>query len=260
MTKIISISNHKGGVGKTTTAVSVGACLAGRGYKTLLIDLDAQANLTASLLRIKERQRTIFNALREREGLPVEEVDGSPNLFVVPADLDLAGAELELSSTLSREYALKDALDTEAPKYDFVFIDCPPSLSLLTLNALTAADEVLVPTLAQTLPYRGLAMIDNFIRLTKKRLNPALKWSGIIITSWLGQNLEKVVEDDISSKYGDLLLNTKIRKNIALAEAPTIRKCIFEYAGRSNGARDYSALTDELLQRWGYKLMEKKCV
>lgn len=245
--RIIAISNHKGGVGKTSFVASVGASLASRGYKTLLVDLDAQANLTASLLPEEEEGRTIYNALKERKQLPATEIRG--NLHLTPSALELAGIELELSGVMSREFILKDLLEPVAPAYDVILLDCPPSLGLIAVNAFVASTDVIIPLTAEALPFKGLTMIQDIITMVQKRLNPSLRLSGIVLNRWAGRKLNKVVEEALRENFKDLVYNTKIRENIAIAEAPLIKTDILSYSPESNGAKDYQAITEELLQR-----------
>lgn len=251
MGKVIAIANHKGGVGKTTSVASIGAVLSRKGYRTLLVDLDAQANLTGSLSDTDEQQRTIYEALREREGLPVVEI--SEGLSIVPSSLDLAGIELELSSSMSREFALKDVLEPVAGEYDYILLDCPPSLGLLTVNAFVASDEIIIPLTAEALPFQGLTMIGKIIGMVQKRLNTSLRLSGILFTRWEGRKLNKLVEEAVRGKYGDIVYNSRVRTNIALAEAPLSKLDILSYNDKSNGAQDYIEVADELLRRTGSK-------
>ena len=251
MGKVISIANHKGGVGKTTTVASLGAVLARSGKRVLLVDLDAQANLTGSLIETEQGERTIYEALREREGLPIKEA--GENLHVVPSSLDLAGMELELASSMSREFALKDVLEPIAGEYDYILLDCPPSLGLLTVNAFVASDEIIIPLTAEALPFKGLTMIGKIIGMVQKRLNTSLTLSGILFTRWEGRKLNKLVEDAVRGKYGEIVYTSRVRTNIALAEAPLSRVDILTYNDKSNGAQDYEAVAREFLSRQGKK-------
>lgn len=244
--RIIAISNHKGGVGKTTSVASTGAALAAMGFKVLLVDLDAQANLTASLLQA-EPERTIYNALKERQGLPVVEL--SQSLHLAPSALELAGIELELSGAMSREFILKDLLEPVASGYDVVLLDCPPSLGLIAVNAFVASTDVIIPLTAEALPFKGLTMIQDIIAMVQKRLNPSLRLSGIVLTRWAGRKLNKMVEEALRGSFPEIVFKTKIRENISIAEAPLSKSDIFSYSPNSNGAKDYEALTEELLQR-----------
>jgi chromosome partitioning protein len=247
MQKVITFANHKGGVGKTTSVASVGAALATMGYKTLLVDLDAQANLTGSLLQNEEQERTIYNALKERKELPV--VSLRENLSICPSSLELAGIELELSSAMSREFILKDLLESVASTFDVILLDCPPSLGLIAINAFVASTDVIIPLTAEALPFKGLMMIEDILEMVKKRLNPALQLSGIALCRWEGRKLNKMVEEALRDKYGEKVFATRIRTNIAIAEAPLSKEDIYTYAKDSNGAADYKALTEEILQK-----------
>ena len=244
MSRIIAIANHKGGVGKTTSVASIGAILANKGYKTLLIDLDAQANLTSSFLK-EEPEETIYNALRGETGLPTVTI--KPNLSIVASCLDMAGVELDLSSRISREYILHKLLKPIAGEYDYILLDCPPSLGLVTINALVAARELFIPLTAEALPSRVLAKLTNIVRMVQENLNEAITLNGVIITRWEGTNLSKMVEAQLRGTFGDTIFKTKIRKNVAIAEAPLYAKDVVTYAPDSNGARDYRALTEEIL-------------
>ncbi len=246
-TRILAIANHKGGVGKTTAVASIGAALAAKGYKVLLVDLDAQANLTASLSTAEDESRTIYQALKERKRLPI--IGVRDNLSLTPSSLDLAGVELELSGMMSREFVLKDLLEPVAGDYDFILLDCPPSLGLIAVNAFVAATDVMVPLTAEALPYKGLAMLRDVLGMVQRRLNPSLRLTGIVLSRWAGRKLNKVVEASLRENYGDIVFETKIRENIAIAEAPLSKADIFTYNPDSNGAKDYAALTDELLSK-----------
>ena len=244
-TKIISICNHKGGVGKTTTVASLGASLARLGRSVLVVDLDAQSNLTSSLM-VGEPERTTYEAMKERKSLPVVELPSVPGLFLSPASLDLAGVELEIASYMEREKILKDVLDEVAGDYDYILLDCPPSLGLLTLNALTASTDVLIPLTAEALPSRGLQRILDIVSMTQKRLNKELRLAGILITRYEKSNLTQTVEEALRGRYGSLVFETKIRKNVSLAEAPLSMRSILDYAPGSNGAKDYKSLAQEI--------------
>ena len=246
-TRILAIANHKGGVGKTTAVASIGAALAAKGYKVLLVDLDAQANLTASLSTAEDESRTIYQALKERKQLPI--IGVRDNLSLTPSSLDLAGVELELSGMMSREFVLKDLLEPVAGDYDFILLDCPPSLGLIAVNAFVAATDVMVPLTAEALPYKGLAMLRDVLGMVQRRLNPSLRLTAIVLSRWAGRKLNKVVEASLRDNYGDIVFETKIRENIAIAEAPLSKADIFTYNPDSNGAKDYAALTDELLSK-----------
>ena len=250
-TKIIAFGNHKGGVSKTTTTASVGSILASKGYEDLVIDLDAQANLTVSLLK-DEPEESIYNALTGKSStLPIIPV--SEHLSIVPASLQLAMAELELTSAISREKILSELLEPIKANYDFILIDCPPSLGLLTLNAFTASNEIIIPLVAEVLPFKGLTMINNFISQVQHRLNPSAHVSGILIARWETTKLTREIEKRLRQQLGDLVFQTKIRKNITIAEAPLQSINIVEFDPKCNGAQDYQAFTEELLSLIGEK-------
>lgn len=244
MSRIIAIANHKGGVGKTTSVGSIGSILAEMGKRTLLIDLDAQANLTSSFLD-EEPEETIYNALRGDIALPIVEV--RENLSIVASTLDMAGAELDLSSRISREFILRKLLKPIADKYDYILLDCPPSLGLVTINALVAATELYIPLTAEALPSRGLTKLTNILQMVRENLNESILLSGVVITRWESTNLSKMVEAQLRETFGDIIFKTKIRKNVAIAEAPLYSKDVVSYAPESNGAKDYRSLTEEIV-------------
>lgn len=249
-TRVISFGNHKGGVGKTTTTVSVGCILASKGHKVLVIDLDAQANLTVSLLKEEPENSIYYTLTGKKKDLPIIRI--SDNLSIVPASLQLAMAEMEMTAVISREMILAEILEIVKGSYDFVLIDCPPSLGLLTLNAFTASNEIIIPLVAEVLPFKGLTMINDFISQVQHRLNKDAHVTGILITRWESTNLTKEIEDRLRTQLGSLVFTTKIRKNITIAEAPLESKNIVEFDPKCNGAQDYCAFTDELLARLGF--------
>lgn len=245
--KTICIVNHKGGVGKTTSVANIGAGLALAGARVLLIDIDAQCNLSESFGLVRQVPN-IYTSITQRTPLPIYNV--KPNLDVVPSSLELVKAEIEISAAMSRESILRKLLDAVKSKYDFVVIDSPPSLGLLTVNALTAADEVIIPLEAEFLAYRGLDSIVFAIDLTKENTNPALKIGGVFLTKYnKSRSLTKSIREEVGKYFGDVLFETVIRVNVALAEAPSNGKDIFDYAPDSNGAVDYAELVKEILQR-----------
>ena len=247
--RIIAVANHKGGVGKTTTTSSLGSILSGKGYKVLLIDLDAQANLTTSLTSVSDGA-TIYEALTGKvEKLPT--IILNDHLHLVPASLTLAMADVELSAAIARERILSELLvrSGAVDAYDFILFDCPPSLGLMTLNAFTASTDILIPLVAEVLPFKGLTMINDFIQMVHLRLNPKAHVSGILITRWEASNLSKGIESKLREALGDVVFQTKIRKNVRLAEAPLENANIVDYDPKSNGTKDYMAFSEEFLSK-----------
>lgn len=248
---VISLLNHKGGVGKTTSAINIGAGLKELGRKVLLIDLDPQANLSISL-GIPRQKHTIYEALRGEGEL--EPYTHRPGLDVVTSSLDLSGAEMELINEAGREYILRELLAQVSDDYDYILIDCPPSLGLLTLNALTGSRYVLIPLQTEFLAVQGLAKIKQVIDKVRFRLNKNLEMGGVIATMYDSRRvLNRDVVDTIHKYFGDKVFKTYIRDNVALAEAPAQRKDIFEYSPKSPGATDYLELCKEIIER-----LEKK--
>lgn len=247
MTRIIAIANHKGGVGKTTTTASLGAGIARKGKKVLLLDIDAQQNLTSSLMDENEVEVSIYDAMRGDAPLPIIHI--AENLDLSPSDISLARAEIDLSTKIARERILRGLLDEVKDNYDYILIDCPPSLGILTINALATATDLYIVLTPEALPLRGLAMLDDVVGEIIKRVNPDLHLSGVILSRYNNRRLNKVVLDAISSRYGDALFKTRIRENISLAESPLTHTSIFTYAPESNGAKDYLDLTEEVIER-----------
>ena len=244
---IISLLNHKGGVGKTTSAINIGAGLIELGKKVLLIDLDPQANLTLSL-GIPRQSVTIYEALRGESEL--EPYTVKENMDVITSSLDLSGAEMELINEAGREYILRELFEPLTETYDFIIIDCPPSLGLLTLNALTCCSYVIIPLQTEFLALQGLAKIKQVIDKVKFRLNKNLEICGVVATMYDSRRiLNRDVVETIHKYFGEKVFKTYIRDNIALAEAPAQRKDIFEYQPKSVGAKDYLNLCNEILER-----------
>jgi chromosome partitioning protein len=252
--KVIAVSNHKGGVGKTTSVVNIGAGLSRSGKRVLLIDLDPQANLTQSL-RINA-ERNIYGSLR---GLyPLSPVEVSPKLFAIPSTLDLSGAEIEIAGEIGRERILRKLIEPIRGDFDYILIDSPPSLGLLTINALTAADEVYIPLQAQYLSLQGLSKLREVIDRIGEDINPGLRISGIVVTQYDSRKvLNRDVASTIREHYPEETFKTEIRDNISLAEAPTQGADIFSYSPSSSGAQDYGALCREIIKRQGGKKAAK---
>lgn len=251
MGKIISLLNHKGGVGKTTSAINIGAGLVELGQKVLLIDLDPQANLTLSL-GIPRQKYTIYESIRgESELVPFTVKEG---MDVITSSLDLSGAEMELINEAGREYILQELFQPVLEEYDYIIIDCPPSLGLLTLNALTTSDYVYIPLQTEFLALQGLTKIKQVIDKVRFRLNKKLQIGGVIATMYDARKvLNRDVVATIQKYFGDKVFNTLIRDNVTLAEAPAQRKDIFSYAKSSNGAKDYLNLCKEIMERTAVK-------
>ncbi|NUO03533.1 MAG: ParA family protein [Saprospiraceae bacterium] len=247
MGTIISLLNHKGGVGKTTSAMNIGAGLVELGKRVLLIDLDPQANLTLAL-GIPRQPSSMYEAMRGESDLVPYRL--KERLDVVISVLDLSGVEMELINEAGREFLLKELTNPLRDTYDFIIIDCPPSLGLLTLNALTASDTVMIPVQTEFLAMQGLAKIKQVIQKVKLRLNRQLEIGGVIATMYDSRKvLNRDVVDTLRKYFGDILFDTLIRDNVALAEAPAQRQDIFEYNRQSSGAEDYLALSKEIIDR-----------
>ncbi len=249
MSRIISVANNKGGVGKTTTVINLGAGLQRQGEKVLIIDLDPQANMSQSL-RIINQERNIYRAIKG-EG-PLEPVEILPGLDAIPSTLDLSGAEIELATEPGREYILKELIEPLRSHYSYILIDTPPSLGLLTINAMTASQEVIIPLQAEYLATQGLTRLMEIVEKIQKRLNKELRIGGVFITQYDSRKiLNREVAEFIKTYFEQDLLRTRVRDNIALAEAPAQGLDIFRYSPRSNGAQDYQALTREILSKNG---------
>lgn len=245
MAVTIALLNHKGGVGKTTSAINLGAGLVELDKRVLLVDLDPQANLTVSL-GVGRQKVTIYESMRGEAEL--EPVNVRKNLDVVPSSLDLSSAEMELINEAGREFILRELFDPVQYDYDYIIIDCPPSLGLLTLNALTCSDFVYIPLQTEFLAMQGMLKIKQVIDKVRFRLNKKLKIGGVIATMYDSRKvLNREVVDTIRKHFKDKLCDTMIRDNVSLAEAPARRMDIFTYSPKSNGAEDYLALAREIL-------------
>lgn len=250
-THTIALLNQKGGTAKTTSAIGIGAGLTKLGKTVLLIDLDPQAALTYSLgIQGHALSRTIYEVLKGEATIQDTVIDRD-GLLILPSNLNLSGADLELGGTPGREFLLKEALDNVADmKPDFAIIDCPPTLGLLVQMALVAVRQVYVPLQTEYLALHGLSRLVKTVDLIKRRLNPKLEIKGIIAARFhKGKNLHKEVLAEIRESFGKLVFDSVIRENIALAEAPSFGKTIFEYKPRSRGAEDYMRLCKEILKR-----------
>ncbi|ADL08985.1 ParA family protein [Thermosediminibacter oceani] len=250
MSRIIAIANQKGGVGKTTTAINLGACLASLGKRILLVDIDPQGNTTSGIGVDKTTVgESVYNVLINEESIKDNIVKTRyENLYLLPSNIQLAGAEIELVMAISREYKLKNALEEVKQEYDFILIDCPPSLGLLTLNALTAADTVLVPIQCEYYALEGLGQLMNTINLVKKHLNKGLEVEGVLLTMFDARtNLSIQVVEEVKKFFKDKVYRTIIPRNVRLSEAPSHGKPIIVYDSRSRGAEVYMELAKEVL-------------
>lgn len=253
MLRTICIANQKGGVGKTTTSVNLSAGLAGLGRRVLLIDMDPQGNASSGLgiKRYENQENNVYQVLiGEKLITQVIQMSSLDNLSVVPANPDLVGAEIELVDMPHREYRLKKAIESVSDRYDYVIIDCPPSLGLLTVNALSAANTFMVPLQCEYFALEGLSQLLNTAGLIKKSLNPQLKIEGIVLTMFdKRNNLSHQVVSEIQTHFGDKVFKSIIPRNVRLSESPSHGQSIFEYDPKSVGAKRYKELADELDQR-----------
>lgn len=246
--KLIALTNQKGGVGKTTSTINIGAGLAKLGKRVLLIDLDPQANLTYSLRMHSHRlDKTIYQALKGEARMD-EVIIKHEDFDILPSSIELSGAELELAGEPARENLLKSLIkQLDHNAYDYVLVDCPPNLGLLTLNAFTAVDDIFIVLQSEYLALHGLSKLLDLVKVVQQRLNKNLEVGGIICTLFDSRkNLNKEVVGHIKDYFGPKVFKTIIRDNVALAEAPSHHKTIFEYDGNSMGAQDYFALAKEI--------------
>jgi len=251
MGKVIAIANQKGGVGKTTTTVNLSACISSMGRRTLMIDMDPQSNATQGVgLDKNEVECGVYDIIVDR--VPMEEAIRATemeNLWTVPTDRELVGAEVQLANAEKREYRLREALDAQRENYEYVFIDCPPSLGLLTLNSLVAADAVLVALQCEYYALEGLTELLGTITLVKKNFNPSLKVFGVLLTMYQHTNLSRQVVEDVRTHLGDKVFETIIPRNVTLSEAPSFGKPVMYYDLKSAGSQAYLALAEEVIAR-----------
>lgn len=247
MTKVVSIVNQKGGVGKTTTSVNLSACLAELNYRVLVVDIDPQGNTTSGLgFDINEDTKTVYSVLSGDE--PVEAVYKTKfgSLYVCPSDIQLAGSEIELVEEEKREYKLREALEKIKYQYDYVIIDCPPSLNLLTLNALIASDSVLVPVQCEYYALEGLSRLMQTVKTVKSRFNPKIELDGVLLTMFDSRtNLSIMVADEVKKFFPKKVYKTVIPRNVRLSEAPSYGEPIIAYDKYSKGAESYMELAKE---------------
>jgi chromosome partitioning protein len=254
MGSVIALANQKGGVGKTTTSVNLGAFLADAGQKTLLIDLDPQGNATSGLgIDKKQIKESVYDVLIN--DVPLADVilpSSHQGLDIAPTTIALSGAEVELTSLMARETRLKDAFGDVKDKYDFILIDCPPSLGLLTINAFTAADSILIPVQSEYYALEGLSQLMNTIQLVRKHFNRDLQIEGVLLTMFDRRtNLGQEVNAEVKKFFGSKVYDTVIPRNVRLSEAPSHGLAIVDYDPKSTGAREYQQLAKEVLAAHG---------
>jgi len=252
MTKILSLVNQKGGVGKTTSSVNIAVSMAAAEIRTLLIDFDPQANATTGISNlIKKNNHTIYDVLMRGTDINKALISTQfSHLDVVTSENDLVGAEIELVNAMAREYQLKSLLKKLKRKYEYIIIDCPPSLGLLTINALAASNAILIPIQCEYYALEGLGQLLNTIRLVQKHINSKLSVAGVLLTMYDSRlNLSKEVADEVREYFEEKLFNTVIHRNVRLGEAPSFGKPALLYDANSTGAQNYLSLVEELLNR-----------
>jgi len=253
MGRVIAIANQKGGVGKTTTSINLSACLAEKGKKVLVIDTDPQGNTTSGLgIDKNDLDNTVYELIGECSIYDCIVKDAIPNVSVLPSNVNLAAAEIELIGVDKKEFILKNEVDFVKDDYDFIIIDCPPSLNLLTINAMTTADSVLVPIQCEFYALEGLSQLIHTVNLIKERLNPDLEMEGVVFTMYDSRtNLSMQVVENVKANLQENICETVIPRNIRLAEAPSYGMPITMYDPKSSGADSYRKLADELINRKG---------
>ena len=253
MGKAIAIFNQKGGVGKTTTNINLAACLANRGKNVLMVDIDPQGNTTSGIgIRKRTLKVTLYDALIDKNFDVKKAIlpTNTENLFIIPASVDLAGAEVELAQMEGREGRLKRVIDAVKNDYDFILVDCPPSLGILTINSLTAVDSVLIPIQCEFYALEGVSQLLSTIEMVKKRMNPNLYIDGVILSMFDGRtNLSQAVVQDVRNFFGPAMYDTIIPRNVRLAEAPSYGRAILDYDPSAQGAKAYQEFTKEFLAR-----------
>ena len=252
MGKIISLANQKGGVGKTTTSINLAAALAKLGKRVLLVDADPQANTSSGLgVDIQELDSTVYecliNGIDPHTAILPTSIE---NLYMIPSHIDLVGAEIEMLNLEQRENILKRVLGPLKGDYDYILIDCSPSLGLITINALTASDSIIIPVQCEFFALEGIAKLLNTIKIIKSNLNPALRIEGFLLTMYDARlRLSAQVHDEVRRHFGDLVFNTVIARNVRLSEAPSHGMSVLEYDRNSKGAKNYTNLAKELIKR-----------
>ena len=243
----IAFCNHKSGVGKTNSTASVGVAMARQGKRVLLVDLDGQANLTSIFLQ-EEAEESIYDSLVEKAPLYLVHIED--NLDLVPSNLNMSAAEAKMTMIMvQREMRLANLLASQKTNYDYILIDCPPSLGIVTINAFFAADEIYVPVAAEILPLKGMMMIENVLE-DLREAKPDIKISGVFVTRFDSRkNINKSVEEAVRAQYEDVVFQTHIRDHVSLSEAPGSGSSIFDYDSNGRGAQDYLALTQEIIER-----------